>query len=68
MEVMYSTFRSEQEREITRIATEEGLLFSGGSDFHGKNKADIDLGTGRGNLKIPEKFYIKLKQAKENLK
>ena len=68
MEVMYSTFRSEQEREITRIATEEGLLFSGGSDFHGKNKADIDLGTGRGNLKIPEEFYIKLKQAKENLK
>lgn len=68
MEVMYSTFRNEQEREITRIAAQEGLLFSGGSDFHGKNKVGIDLGTGKGNLKIPEEFYIKLKQAKENLK
>lgn len=68
IEVMYSTFKSEQEREITRIAQEENLLFSGGSDFHGKNKADIDLGCGRGNLKIPYEFIEKIKNAKENLK
>ena len=29
------------------------LKVSGGSDFHGKNKPLIDLGSGRGNLKIP---------------
>lgn len=62
MEVMYSTYKSEQEREITRIATEEGLLFSGGSDFHGLNKKDIFLGTGKGNLKIPYSFLEKIKE------
>lgn len=56
MEVMYSTYRSEQQREITRIANELGLKHSGGSDFHGLNKPDISLGTGRGNLHIPESF------------
>ena len=68
MEVMYSTFKPEQEREITRIAKEEGLLFSGGSDYHGKNKADIDLGVGRGNLKIPYSFLEELKKEKEKMK
>jgi len=68
MEVMYSTFKPEQEREITRIAKEENLIFSGGSDYHGKNKADIDLGTGRGNLKIPYTFLEALKKEKENMK
>jgi predicted metal-dependent phosphoesterase TrpH len=62
IEVMYSTYKSEQEREITRIATEEGLLFSGGSDFHGLNKKDIFLGTGKGNLKIPYSFLEKIKE------
>ena len=32
------------------IATEYGLLVSGGSDFHGKSvKPDVELGTGKNN-------------------
>jgi hypothetical protein len=53
MEVAYSKYSPETTEEATRIADEFGLLPSGGSDYHGYNKPDIRLGTGRGDLKIP---------------
>ena len=38
------------------------LLPSGGSDFHGKNKPDIYLGSGKNNLAIPYAFWENLKK------
>ncbi|MCQ4725353.1 PHP domain-containing protein [Anaerotignum faecicola] len=64
IETMYSTYKPEQQREITRIAEALNLKKSGGSDFHGANKPDISLGIGRGNLRIPEKFLTELKNAR----
>ena len=37
--------------------------FTGGSDFHGLTKPDIEVGTGRGDLKVPEKLLEPLKKA-----
>lgn len=53
MEVYYPKFSREQTALAGRLAEEFGLLPSGGSDFHGANKPDIQLGIGRGDLKIP---------------
>ena len=53
MEVYYPTFSEAQTALAGQIADEFGLLPSGGSDFHGANKPDIDLGTGKNNLHIP---------------
>lgn len=53
MEVAYSKFSPEQTALAEKIAGEFGLLFSGGSDYHGTNKPDIAMGVGRGNLRIP---------------
>ena len=53
MEVAYSKYSAETTATAHAIAGEFGLLPSGGSDFHGGNKPDIALGTGRGDLKIP---------------
>ncbi len=53
MEVLYPKFSGEQRELAARIAAEFGLAVSGGSDFHGANKPDIALGTGRGDLRIP---------------
>ena len=53
MEVYYSKFTPEQTSLAAVIAEEFGLVKSGGSDFHGSNKPDISIGTGRGNLAIP---------------
>jgi predicted metal-dependent phosphoesterase TrpH len=36
------------------------LAISGGSDFHGLAKPDIELGTGRGNLKVAYSVYENL--------
>lgn len=53
MEVLYSEFTPEQTAAAKGLAAEFGLLQSGGSDFHGGNKPDIRMGTGRGGLHIP---------------
>lgn len=53
MEVYYPKFSPQQSALAKKIAAEHGILPSGGSDFHGENKPDIRLGTGRDNLKIP---------------
>ena len=35
------------------LARDAGLLPSGGSDFHGDNKPDLKIGSGRGRLRVP---------------
>lgn len=60
METLYSTFDKHLTRRAREIAREFGLKESGGSDFHGRNKPDISLGTGRGNLAVPIEFLQKL--------
>lgn len=67
MEVQHSTYDSEKIALATQIAGEFGLLHSGGSDFHGKNKPDILLAVGKGNLQIPEEYYLALLQAHQKL-
>lgn len=62
MEVAYSKFTPEQTALAQQIASDFGLAFSGGSDFHGVNKPDIALGVGRGDLRVPAEWEISLSQ------
>ncbi len=57
MEVEYSTYDAEQTAQAHALTLQYGLLPSGGSDFHGQNKPDISLGTGRGNLRVPLDYF-----------
>ena len=61
METLYSTYDDETTSISTSIAREYGLVESGGSDFHGTRKPDIELGTGRGNLCVPDTFLQNLR-------
>ncbi len=63
MECIYSTYTPSEEREMKRLAARHGLLYSGGSDFHGKAKPNLELGTGYGHLFIPETILNDLKAA-----
>jgi 3',5'-nucleoside bisphosphate phosphatase len=36
---------------------------TGGSDFHGITKPDIEVGIGRGDLKVPRRLLDPLKEA-----
>lgn len=53
VEVFYSTNSQEEERLSRQLARDFNLKLSGGSDFHGSNKPHIQLGCGKGKLKIP---------------
>ena len=61
MEAIYSENTPADELIYKTLAREEGLLITGGSDFHGTNKPDIRLGVGRGKLYIPYSILEKLK-------
>lgn len=67
MEVYYSTFDEETTKLAQHIAGEYGLLPSGGSDFHGENKPDISMGTGKGNLRIPTQLLESLRDRVKNI-
>lgn len=55
LEVYYSSNTSFDEQICHSLANRFGLLMTGGSDFHGSNKPNLFLGTGRNqNLNIPD--------------
>ena len=55
LEVYYSSNTSFDEQICYSLANRFGLLMTGGTDFHGTNKPNLYLGTGRNhNLNIPE--------------
>lgn len=53
VEVYYSSHRQYESGRLREICIAHGLLPTGGSDFHGSNKPDIQLGSGRGGLRVP---------------
>lgn len=61
LEVYYSSNTGFDEQICYSLANRFGLLMTGGSDFHGTNKPNLYLGTGRNhNLNIPESLLAPL--------
>ena len=54
IEIYYPSHRPSDTAALGRLALKYGLLPSGGSDFHGDNKKNLDLGTGYGHLYVPD--------------
>lgn len=67
VEVHYSTHTPRQTRTYLSLAKQLGLLVTGGSDFHGVTKPDIEVGTGKGSLHVPDHLLPKLKDAAAKL-
>lgn len=63
IETVYSTYAPCDERQIRSYAAKYNLITTGGSDYHGIHKPDIDLGIGRGSLFVPEEYAHFLKSA-----
>lgn len=55
-ECYYSKFSQEQSDKLLKYAKENNYYISGGSDFHGEIKPDIEMGTGRRNLNISKEI------------
>lgn len=66
LEVYYSSNTGFDEQVCFGLANRYGLLMTGGTDFHGTNKPNLYLGTGRNhNLNIPEQLLEPLYKALE---
>jgi len=61
IETLYVSYTPADELFTKQLAKRYGLKQSGGSDFHGSNKPHIDLGCGKGNLKIPYEILEQLR-------
>jgi 3',5'-nucleoside bisphosphate phosphatase len=53
VEVRTGAGSAADERRWEAVAAAAGLLPSGGSDFHGENKPDLRIGSGKGRLHVP---------------
>lgn len=63
VEVHYSTHSKSQTASYLEMAQRLSLLVTGGSDFHGITKPDIEVGYGRGDLKVNPQLLEPLKEA-----
>lgn len=66
LEAYHSSNYAAQSNKLRSLAIKYHLVVSGGSDFHGANKPDIDLGTGRGGLRVTTHILEQLKKLKTN--
>ncbi|MCD8124897.1 MAG: PHP domain-containing protein [Lachnospiraceae bacterium] len=62
LETRYSEFTPEMQGMAEEIAEEFGCLRSGGSDFHGKLKPGLELGTGYEDLRVPYSYLQAMKE------
>lgn len=53
VEAVYSRHSAAERASYSEIAARNGLLVTGGSDYHGSYKPDISLVTGLGDLNVP---------------
>ena len=67
-EVYYSGLKKSLTQQLIKLAQQHDFVISGGSDYHGKNKDNIKMGTGRNDLKIPDEIYFGLKEKWESSK
>lgn len=61
VEVYYSTHSNSDTQHVVAMANRVGLIYSGGSDFHGATKPKIDMGTGMGKLAVPYEILEKIR-------
>lgn len=62
IEAIYATYNLAQERQIRKLADQYDLCISGGSDYHGEAKPDLEMGTGYGKLFVPEDVLGRLRE------
>jgi predicted metal-dependent phosphoesterase TrpH len=62
IEVYHSDHLPRDTEFFLELAKRYDLIPTGGSDFHGGNKADITLGRGRNNVKVPVELLDRLEE------
>lgn len=68
LEIYHSTHHIGQITKLLEWQKKYNLLGSGGSDFHGTNKPDISIGSGRGSMHVPDHLLDSLTNHIQNFK
>lgn len=70
IETYYSSYTPVEQAYVEGLSIQFGLVRTGGSDYHGKNKPHICLFSGQGNLSVPDTilpdFYDMMARAKRS--
>jgi predicted metal-dependent phosphoesterase TrpH len=61
IEVFYPEHSSVETAQYKFLAEKHGLLTTGGTDYHGIEGNDLDIGVGRGDMKLPYTIIENLK-------
>jgi len=64
IECFYGEYDRARQADLAATVASFGLLPSGGSDYHGSYKEGLELGTGRGELAVPDSVLADLRSAR----
>ena len=62
LEAIYGRYDQAERAELAVMAARAGLVVTGGSDYHGTYKPDLSVGTGRGDLHVPDGVLAALRE------
>lgn len=62
VEAIYGRYSGEERSGLAALATQFRLVATGGSDYHGRYKPDLQVGTGRGDLEVPDSVLDELRE------
>ncbi len=60
IEAIYGRYSPRQRQELGNMARRFDLVTTGGSDYHGRTKPDLAIGTGQGDLRVPDRVLAQL--------
>lgn len=61
IEVFHSDHNNKLKKEYLEMIKELGLISSGGSDYHGGAHPDVEIGCGKGDLRVPDVIFEVIK-------
>ncbi len=64
LEAVYGRYSTRQRTDLGNLARRFGLVATGGSDYHGASKPGLHVGTGTGDLKVPDQVLVQLEAAR----
>ncbi len=64
IEAYYSEYVPELRDHLADLCSDLGIAATGGSDYHGTYKPDLQIGIGRGDLVVPDRAVDELKAQK----
>ncbi|MBM4040648.1 MAG: PHP domain-containing protein [Planctomycetes bacterium] len=67
IEAYYHAYSPGQVAACLGLARRHGLLVTGGTDYHGSRKPEVQMGRGSGGTHVPYRVLAELKKARERL-